>query len=154
MKLRDLLDLLQEDHWEDWMVLPSGPAERMVNGFVDAAASTEPPALAALQPLYVAWNSARPRYAIVLLNGSPVWQVLLASIDWGAGITGYLPWPNPHYGPDAGPETARPVIGWRTTSWEASFARLLVRIARHDEFRSGSEEVAAGMYLEQRHPLD
>jgi hypothetical protein len=186
MKLRALIDLLQEEHAEDWYVLPSGPAERTVTAFVDVAASQEPPALAALQPLYRAvyapdarlglawgipqvdsrdelprepprwmpedWNSVEPRYAVVLLNGTAVWQVLLASVDWGAGISGYLPWPAPHYADEGGPGNAR-IIGWRSTSWEASFARLLTKIAGHDEFRSRTEEVAAGMVLESRHPL-
>jgi hypothetical protein len=77
-------------------------------------------------------------------------QLLYASVNWGAGITGYLPWPAPHY---ADRHAERPdVVGWRTTSWEASFARLLTQIAGHDEFQSRTEEVAAGMLLEQRHP--
>lgn len=98
------------------------------------------------------WTSARPLYAVVMLDGSVVWQVLYASVNWGAGITGYLPWPAAHHAGDL-PHSSE-VIGWRTTSWEASFARLLTRIAGHDEFRSRTEEVAAGMLLEQRHPLD
>jgi hypothetical protein len=100
------------------------------------------------------WNSVRQAHALVLFSGCAVWQLQYASVDWGAGIDGYLPWPSPRFAelrPARGP---RPVVGWRTTSWEASFARLLMRIAGHDEFRSASEEVAAGMLLEQRHPLD
>lgn len=159
MELRSLIDLLQEEHADDWHVLPSGPAERMLTGFVDVAASDEPPALAALQPLYRAtyapdarlglawsmadvdwreertpesppwmpaeWNGVEKRYAVALLNGSAVWQVGLASVDWGAGISGYLPWPVPRYADDGGPGKGRTIIGWRTTSWEASFRAAL-----------------------------
>jgi len=129
--LRVLLDLCQEEHAEAWRVMPGGPADRMVTGLLDVAGSDEPPALAALQPMYRAvytpdarlglawgvpeedkrdrrdtsppdwmpeeWSSAEPLYAIVLLNGCAVWQLVYASVNWGAGITGYLPWPSPHY---------------------------------------------------------
>jgi len=50
--LRILLDLCQEEHAEAWRVMPGGPAERMVTGLLDVAGSDEPPALAALQPMY------------------------------------------------------------------------------------------------------
>lgn len=188
VELRALLDLCQEEHVEAWRVLPAGPADHMVTGLLDVAATDEPPALAALQPMYRAvhipdarlglawgipredvrderdtatppdwvpeeWNSVCQRYAVVLLNGSAVWQVLYASVDWGAGISGDLPWPKPHRADRDEHGRAR-VIGWRTTRWEASFARLLTLISGHDEFRSRTEEVAAGMLLEQRHPLD
>lgn len=187
MDLRALLDLCVDERADDWRVLPAGPADHMVTGLVDIAAPTEPPALAALQPMYRAvyvrdarlglawgipkgdwrderetpppawmpeeWNSARPRYAVVLLNGCVVWQILHASVDWGAGISGYLPWPSPRYAQGRPRSGARQIIGWSATSWDAAFARLLTRIAGHSDFRSRTEEVAAGMLLEQRHPL-
>jgi hypothetical protein len=120
-------------------------------GIPDADARDER-ALAPPDWMPAEWSSARPAHAVVLLNGSAVWQVLYASVNWGAGISGYMPWPAPHYADGSAERPA--VVGWRTTSWEASFARLLTRIAGHREFRSRTEEVAAGMLLEQRHPLD
>lgn len=168
--------------------MPAGPAEHLVTALIDAAADDEPPALAALQPMYRAvyvpdarlglafgvpeedwrggrearppdwkpeeWNSVEPCFGILLLNGAAVWQARIASVDWGAGISGYLPWPNARYADDRELGRRPTLVGWRTTSWEASFARLLTQIAGHDEFRSRTEEVAAGMLIGRRHPLD
>ena len=98
------------------------------------------------------WNSVRQEFAHVLLNGTLVWQVTIASIDWGAGISGILPWPTTKF---ADVHSGGGVVGWRTTSWEASFARFLNIIAGNDDhFISPNEEVMSGILVRAGHPLD
>jgi len=54
--------------------------------------------------------------AVITARALSAWRRLL-----------HLPWPAAHYADQA---AERPeVVGWRTTSWEASFTRLLARIA-------------------------
>ena len=65
-----------------------------------------------------------------------------------------LPWPSPRRDTNRSAGVAPRIVGWRSTSWEASFARLLTLVAGHSDFRSPTEEVAASILLEQRHPLD
>jgi hypothetical protein len=61
MELRELLRLCQYgDHSHEWVRVPGGPSERMPTGFIDVASDDQPPALAALQPNYLAVYHARP----------------------------------------------------------------------------------------------
>jgi len=65
MNLREILDFCQVDHAGDWQRLPGGgPADRMLSGLVDVAASDEPPALAVLQPNYRAVYKPRPELGL------------------------------------------------------------------------------------------
>jgi hypothetical protein len=101
------------------------------------------------------WNSVEPRYAHVLLNGSPVWQVRYGSVDWGAGISGDVPWPNPRFKERSGIEDAPEIEAWETTTWEYEFARMLNDLSGHDDFRYEAEvKQAAGMQVLDIHPLD
>jgi hypothetical protein len=61
MELREILGTCQYgDHAHEWVRVPSGPAERMPTGFIDVAFQDQPPALAALQPNYLAVYTVDP----------------------------------------------------------------------------------------------
>lgn len=70
------------------------------------------------------WESARSGWAVILLNGSPIWQALVWYIDWGSGIGGYVADFRPRFGPDD--ESGTPTLeGWEATRWSIGLARLL-----------------------------
>ncbi len=100
------------------------------------------------------WTSAWPRFAHVLLNGAMVWQVMYAGINWGAGVSGALPWPDPLFG-EGGDDPTRPAqIGCETTRWEVDFAALLNDLAGNTEFRFGQELDALDWMVRERHPIE
>ena len=99
------------------------------------------------------WSSVRPRYAHVLLNGAMVWQVRYAAVNWGAGISGVLPWPRAQF-TDRQVTDPPEVASWRTTNWEVRFARLLNELQRNDQFQFDRELASAGMQPLDIHPID
>lgn len=159
MDLREIFSRCQDEHGDDWVTMPGGtPGERFVTGFIDVAASDEPPALATLQghtrAIYVPrpeiglvwgvpgedwrtelefrsragdpewmpsdWSGAELKYALVLLNGTPLWQIGYAYANLGAGRGGPVPWPDSVDGK------------LTTTKWELSFTRLLAYVEGSD----------------------
>lgn len=69
------------------------------------------------------WKTARLVYVVILMSGAPIWQVPVYSLNWGAGIGGFVPSFDAVFGEhgDDGPS----VEGWTTTSWEISLTRLI-----------------------------
>jgi len=98
------------------------------------------------------WSGAAPNYAHVLLNGTMVWRVLYTYIDWGAGIDGILPFPEPKF-EETGLARYSPG-GWDTTRWEVEFARLLNDLNGNDQFRFDDELRGWGLRIHERSPLE
>jgi hypothetical protein len=80
------------------------------------------------------WSGAEPAYAHILLNGTMVWRVPYTDVNWGAGIDGLLPFPDPKFEEGPTPLGVEPG-GWNTTQWEVEFARLLNDLQGNDQFR-------------------
>ena len=93
------------------------------------------------------WNGVELRYAHVLLNGAPIWQVAYAQVDRGAGTSGALPWPSPDSSDGEDPVE-------RVSSWDVSFARLLGELDGYSAFDFDRELAAAKMVEQRGHPLD
>jgi hypothetical protein len=73
------------------------------------------------------WKSARDGWAVILLNGSPIWQAPIWYIDWGSGIGGYVADFHPRFG-DYDEELgggARKIDGWEASAWAIGLARLI-----------------------------
>jgi hypothetical protein len=94
------------------------------------------------------WRSVEPRYVHILLNGSLVWQVCYGSVNWGAGVDGEVPWPQPGHPRNGGKPT------YWTTRWEAELVRLINDLQENTDFRFDDELAATGMQVRDFHPLD
>jgi hypothetical protein len=70
------------------------------------------------------WKHARSGWAVVLLNGSPIWQEPVWYIDWGSGIGGYVANFRARIGDDNESGTLT-LDRWEANAWSISFARLL-----------------------------
>ena len=95
-------------------------------------------------------KSARFRYVHVLLNGAPVWEATYAYADWGSGMGGCLPWPEPQFDEDV---AAPKIVGWRASSWDRSLANLLTDLQGESDFVSVMDAERAGMTIAEEHPL-
>jgi hypothetical protein len=70
------------------------------------------------------WKHARAGWAVILLNGAPIWQEPVCCIDWGSGIGGYVAYFRERFGKDD--QSGTPTLeGWETTTWSIGLARLL-----------------------------
>jgi hypothetical protein len=100
------------------------------------------------------WRGAEPKYAHVLLNGTMVWRVLYTWANWGAGISGILPYPSRKF--EEGPDYPLDVLpgGWDTTRWEVEFTRLLNDLNENDQFRFDDELSGWGLKILEVSPLE
>ncbi|HXD53950.1 MAG TPA: hypothetical protein VN618_04275 [Solirubrobacteraceae bacterium] len=96
-------------------------------------------------------KSAYLKYAHVLYNGAVIWEVGYAYADWGSGIGGCLPWPEPKFdGNVAEPK----LLGWEASQWEDKLTRLLTDLQRDGaEFYRVMDAERAGITLVKGHPL-
>jgi len=83
-----------------------------------------------------------------------VWQVVYASIDWGAGISGVLPWPSPRFARERQTGAEPELAGWDTTRWEVEFALLLQVLGGSDQFDFGRELNALSWRTHDIGPVD
>jgi hypothetical protein len=74
-----------------------------------------------------------------------------ASIDWGAGISGVLPWPSPIFSEKRDPPD---LLGHETTRWEARFAELLWIVAGQTGWKFHHELETLDWRINDLHPID
>ena len=101
------------------------------------------------------WSDVYAQWAHLLLNGTMVWRVRYAYINRGAGMDGYLPWPEEDREPVPDDPMNSRRIGWSTTSWEMSFAGLLNRLQGNAwDFDVDEERRWKGILVHEVSPLD
>lgn len=77
------------------------------------------------------FKTARGGWTMVLLSGTPIWQVPMWYLDWGSGIGGYVAHFHPRFGKDD--EHHRPTIaGWEVSEWEVAITRLINSFSHTD----------------------
>lgn len=100
------------------------------------------------------WTSVHPHWAQIRFSGTAIWQVKYASIDWGSGVSGVLPWPSPRFSEERKLGSAPKIVGWGTTRWHVEFARLLNELQRNNDFDFDAELDQIGMLARDISPID
>lgn len=98
------------------------------------------------------WKNARDAWAVVLLNGSPIWQARVWYLDWGSGIGGYVADFRPRFGDSEA--TASSIEGWEASAWAIGLARLLNGFSGASDFDSRDPTARIVPSPLQIHPID
>jgi hypothetical protein len=102
------------------------------------------------------WGSATRGWAVVLLNGSPIWQTPIWYIDWGSGIGGHVAGFSPQF-KDYNPDDAedRGSVGWRASQWATDLAALIESFSpTAGQFASFNPTARLVPYPSRLHPVD
>jgi len=77
------------------------------------------------------WKHSRDGWAVVLLDGAPIWQELISYLDWGSGVGGHVAYFEPRFA-DSG--TRSSIEGWNASKWSIDLARLINTFSASGDF--------------------